>query len=352
MGRRSWAADPRSVLGEFWSLSSHLFLKNGEPAPRVWDPHTTAYGADRTSGTIPPVGTDKRERKKSNRDARRAAEAAAEARKRRIRLVRNALILVVVLIVVGFLLAGCADDDPATSDRAAAEEGSDTTAEGDAPTEDQAADGNGDESAEGIGGAYGTGTCPPAVGLDEPVIDFDAPFDQCIDPARTYTAEIETTEGTVTVELDTERTPLTTNNFVSLSRLGYYTDTDLFRTEASTGIIQGGSPHTQSNADPGPGYTIPDEGMPFAPDDYGPGTLAMARTAAPDSAGGQFFFLSAEGGRYLGDPAQLGDAAGTYAAFGEVTNGLDVLEAIAALDDGSGAPGEAVAITSVTISET
>jgi cyclophilin family peptidyl-prolyl cis-trans isomerase len=294
------------------------------------------------------VGTDKRERKKANRDARRAAEAAAEARRRRIRLVRNALILVVVLIVVGFLLAGCADDDAATSDPAAAEEDSDPTAEGDDPAEDRTTDGNGDDTAV----AYGTGACPPAEGLDEPVIDFDAPFEQCIDPAGAYTAEVETTEGTVSVELDTERTPLTTNNFVSLARSGYYTETDLFRTEAPTGIIQGGSPHTQSNADPGPGYTIPDEGLPFTPDDYGPGTLAMARTAAPDSAGGQFFFLSAEGGRYLGDPAQLGEAAGTYTAFGEVTDGLDVLEAIAALDDGSGAPGEAVAITSVTISET
>ena len=76
----------------------------------------------------------------------------------------------------------------------------------------------------------------------EPVIDFtDAPK-LCIDPSRTYTATFTTNLGEFEVELDTDRTPLTTNNFVALSRFGYYDGTTLFRTEARTGIIQGGSP--------------------------------------------------------------------------------------------------------------
>ncbi|CAN5768464.1 hypothetical protein BH23ACT2_BH23ACT2_21120 [soil metagenome] len=296
------------------------------------------------------MGTEKRERQKANREARRAAAVAAEARRRRIRFIRNAVILVVVLIVVGLVMAGCGTDDGA-ADGIDAEVGADPGTDPDASNQDpDDASNEGDNDAEGAGG-YGTGACPPADGADEATIDFDAPFEQCIDPAQTYTAEIETTEGTIAIELDTERTPITTNNFVALARSGYYTDTDLFRTEAESGIIQGGSPHTQSNDDPGPGYTIADEGLPFTSDDYGPGTLAMARTAAPDSAGGQFFLIAGDGGRYLGDPSQLGDAAGTYAAFGEVTEGLDVLETIADLDDGSGAPAQAVAVTSVTISE-
>lgn len=194
---------------------------------------------------------------------------------------------------------------------------------------------------------------PPAEGVDEPKIDFDTGFAQCIDTAKTYTATVQTTEGTVIVELDTERTPITTNNFVALARYGYYDGTEFFRTEAESGIIQGGSPHTQSNADPGPGpdFSVPDEGLPFSSDDYGPGTLAMARTAAPNSASGQFFLLANEGSRYLGDEASLGTDAGSYAVFGKVTEGLDVLEKIAALDDGSSTPSKPVSIETVTITE-
>lgn len=272
------------------------------------------------------MGSEKRERKKANRGAKLAAEQAEEARRRRNRFIRNALIMAVGIIIVGFLLslAACSDDD-------------------------------GGEGGNGGGGpgqeaSTGEGECPPADGVDEPVIDFDAAPPSCIDADKTYTATVETTEGTVTVELSSE-TPVTTNNFVALSRWGYYDGTDLFRTEANTGIIQGGSPHTQSAADPGPGYTIQDEGLPYTSDDYGAGTLAMARTSEPDSAGAQFFFLATDGGRYLGDPSQLGPSAGTYVPFGTVTEGLDVLEAIAALDDGGGAPSSPVSIESVTIAE-
>ena len=60
-------------------------------------------------------------------------------------------------------------------------------------------------------------------------------------------------------ELTASETPLTVNNFVTLARWGYYDDTLLFRTDPSIDIIQGGSPHTNDNRDPGPGYTIPDE---------------------------------------------------------------------------------------------
>lgn len=202
------------------------------------------------------------------------------------------------------------------------------------------------------GVAYGTGECAPAEGVDEPVLTFDDAPQECIDPAKTYTATVETSEGTVVLELDTERTPVTTNNFVNLARSGYFDGTDLFRTEAPSGIIQGGSPHTQDNSDEGPGYSIPDEGMPFSSEDYAPGTIAMAN-AGPGTAGGQFFFLANEGGSYLGDPSAIGDSAGQYAVFGTVTEGLDVLQKIAALESspGSATPSKQVTIDSVTITE-
>lgn len=291
------------------------------------------------------MGTEKRERQKANKAARLAALEAAEAKKRRIRFIRNVVILVVAIIVVGFLLAGCsiASGGSGRSDQLEAGGSDDTTADGAKTTEPG--------STAEI--AYGTTECPPAQGVDEPKIDFDSGFANCLDPAKTYTATVETTEGTVTAELDTERTPVTANNFVALARYGYYDGTEFFRTEAQAGIIQGGSPHTQDNSDPGPGpnFSVPDEGLPFSSDDYGPGTLAMARTAAPNSASGQFFFLATEGGRYLGDKASLGPDAGRYAAFGKVTRGLDVLEEIAALDDGSSTPSRSVSIETVTITE-
>ena len=308
------------------------------------------------------MGTDKRERKKANRNAKLEAERAAAARQRRIKMVRNAVILTVVIVVVLVLLNGCSSDDDsktvsagATTTESAGNSApvtTDTTDAGDTATESTAPVAASEKE-------YGTTPCRkfsevvPEGGSRtiEPTVDFDDAFQLCIDPERAYQATIETTEGTVVVDLDTTRTPLTTNNFVSLARSGYYDGTDFFRTEANTGIIQGGSPHTQSKFDPGPGYTIPDEGLPFTEDDYGPGTLAMARIQAPDSASAQFFFLANDGARYLGDPSQPG--SGTYQVFGKVAEGLDVLEAIAGLDDGTGTgtPSRTSSIISVTITE-
>lgn len=281
------------------------------------------------------MGTEKRERQKANRAARIEAQRAAEARARRNRTIRNVVIVGVVLVAL-MLLAGLLSSCGSSSDTQASTKGP--------------ADGKGTPpSTSGGKAGYGTGACPPKGGSSKPKIDFAAAPKRCIDPAKTYTAKVETTEGTVAVKLDTKRTPITTNNFVVLARYGYFDGTDLFRTEAQTGIIQGGSPHTQHNTDKGPGYTIPDEGGPFAAADYGPGTLAMANTGQPDSASAQFFFLATDGGTYLADPTQPG--GGSYAAFGTATSGVGVLARIAKLDDGSGqgTPSKQVTIKKVTI---
>ncbi len=277
------------------------------------------------------MGTEKRDRQKANRAAKIEAEQAAAARAKRNRTIRNVVIIAVIL-VIAMLLMSCSS----STDEGAGNETT-TTLAGEEPSSEMPAE-------------YGTGECAPADGVDEPVLTFDDAPEQCIDLDKTYTATVETSEGTVVLELDTERTPVTTNSFVNLARSGYFDGTDLFRTEAGSGIIQGGSPHTQSNADEGPGYSIPDEGMPFSSEDYAPGTIAMAN-AGPGTAGGQFFFLANEGGSYLGDPNAIGASAGAYAVFGTVTEGLDVLQAIADLDDGTGVPSEQVTIESVTITE-
>lgn len=197
--------------------------------------------------------------------------------------------------------------------------------------------------------AYGTAACAPSDGAPSPpTLDFPDTngFQKCIDPNHVYTATIETSAGTVVVQLDAASQPGTVNNFVQLAGWGYYNGSQLFRTDTSIGIIQGGAPHTNSASDPGPGFTIPDEGSGFA---YKPGQLVMARTQSPNSAGSQFFFT-------VDDKSSSLDAQGTYVVFGNVTSGLDILTKILASNvDGSGglggAPSPAVTVTSIVIGE-
>ena len=204
---------------------------------------------------------------------------------------------------------------------------------------------------------YGTGDCPPADGAAEPRLEFTEPQPLCIDPDRDHVAVFDTSEGEIRVELDTGSVPGTVNNFATLARWGYYDDTLLFRTDPSIAIIQGGSPHTNSASDPGPGYTIRDEpafevgpdGTPIGPYRYRPGQLVMARSFGINSASAQFFFTT-------GDEAALLDGQGTYVVFGSTDDaGLEILRSIIDLHvpGGSlgGAPSRDVTISSVTIEE-
>lgn len=256
----------------------------------------------------------------------------------RVGWARRTMLAAAAMPLIG-LLAACSGAPAATGSSPGSSPGSGTAATAAAATATAAA-------------GYGSGACAPAGGQSTPVLQFAAAFADCLAPGKSYTATITTSEGPVVVQLDTDRTPIAANNFVNLARSGYYDGTSLFRTEARTGIIQGGSPHTQNNRDPGPGYTIPDEGLPFTTADYTPGVIAMANSG-PDSGGGQFFFLSQPAGSYLGDPSAIGDSAGSYVVFGRTTQGLDVLQKISDLESpvGSSTPARPVTIESVTITE-
>jgi len=171
----------------------------------------------------------------------------------------------------------------------------------------------------------------------------------CLDVSRGYTAVFDTSAGEMRVALDVVNTPVTANNFAVLARYGYYDETLLFRTDPSIGIIQGGAPHTNSPSDPGPGYTIADEGSGFS---YEPGQIVMARTGAPDSAGAQFFFA-------VNENTALLNGQGTYVVFGRMDEeSLAVAEAILAShvdqpgNQLGGAPDPQVIVNSVTIQET
>ena len=127
--------------------------------------------------------------------------------------------------------------------------------------------------------------------------------------------------GVMKAELYPEIAPNTVNNFISLVKKGFY-DGVIFHRVISGFMIQGGDPKGVGVG--GPGYTIKGEfsANGFKNDlKHDRGVLSMARTMAPNSAGSQFFVMHE-------DSPHLD---GQYAAFGKLTEGFDVLDAIAAV---------------------
>jgi cyclophilin family peptidyl-prolyl cis-trans isomerase len=282
------------------------------------------------------VGTEKRDRQRANRQLKYEQLAKQEQRRKLSRRVVIGVVAAVggvgLVLAVAWLSGAGGDDDDTAATSVPVTTGPATTTGSTVPASAAPA------SIVPADFTYGTGACPPRQ-VAEPVRSFDAAPKECIDPAKTYTATFHTSEGDIVVDLDTTTTPGTVNNFVTLARYGYYDDTLIFRTDPSIDIIQGGG---KTNTD-SPGYEIPDEASGFT---YQAGQLAMARTGAPNSAGGQWFFVA-------GPKASSLDAQGTYVVFGEVTEGLDVVQSILGLagDDGQ-TPTREVTLDSVEISET
>ena len=128
--------------------------------------------------------------------------------------------------------------------------------------------------------------------------------------------------GTITAELYPEFAPNTVANFVNLVQSGFY-DGLIFHRVIPGFMIQGGDP--QGTGMGGPGYSIKGE---FARNGFRQntlrhrrGVLSMARSMMPNSAGSQFFIMHADAPHLDGD----------YAAFGMVTEGMDVVDGIAAV---------------------
>jgi cyclophilin family peptidyl-prolyl cis-trans isomerase len=285
------------------------------------------------------VGTEKRERQRANRQLKNQQLAKEEHRRRFTRRLLIGAIAVVagVGLVLGIAALGGAfggDEDDTVASSVPDVTG--TVAGSTVPDTAPASTAPGSTVALAPFD-YGTGECPPEE-VTEPVRTFDDAPQLCIDPSAAYTATFRTSEGDIVVDLDTADVPGTVNNFVTLARYGYYDDTLIFRADPSIDIIQGGG---RSNTD-SPGYEIPDEANGFT---YQAGQLAMARTQAPNSAGGQWFFVTGPNGANL-------DAQGTYVVFGEISEGLDVAEAILALsgDDGQ-TPSREVTVETVEITE-
>ncbi|CAB4990666.1 unannotated protein [freshwater metagenome] len=156
-----------------------------------------------------------------------------------------------------------------------------------------------------------------------------------IDPAKRYTATMETSMGTLVIALDPIAAPRTVNNFVYLAAQHYY-DGVIFHRIISGFMCQGGDPDGSGRG--GPGYKFGDE-LP-KPGKYQIGSVAMAN-AGPNTNGSQFFIVSGPSG--CGLPP-------LYSLFGQVVKGLDIVEMMQNVPTGPGdRPKTDVVIKSVAI---
>ena len=148
------------------------------------------------------------------------------------------------------------------------------------------------------------------------------------------------TGDVIKAELYPEIAPNTVNNFISLIKKGYY-DGLIFHRVINGFMIQGGCPDGTGTG--GPGYSIKGEFSQngFKNDlKHDAGVLSMARTMIPDTAGSQFFIMH----------KRSPHLDGAYAAFGKVTEGLDVVNRIAETDtDFSDKPLKAQVMKTVTV---
>jgi peptidyl-prolyl cis-trans isomerase B (cyclophilin B) len=163
---------------------------------------------------------------------------------------------------------------------------------------------------------------------------------------ETKVVTIDTPKGTMEVTLKADLSPIAVGNFLALASCGYY-DTVVFHRVVQNFVIQGGDGRYARAAsyDPslagtgGPGYEIQDEPVTTQ---YSRGTVAMARTAAPNSVGSQFFIV-------LSDDARTALAsANTYQIIGSVTKGMEVADAIAAAADAEN-PSQPIPMTKLTV---
>ncbi len=265
--------------------------------------------------------------------ARRQAERAGQQRTRRTVAAAIVVVVAIAAIAFGLWVQGDDDPDPGATDAAtgsATEAGAPTDAPTDAdtgaPTEAETGAPATDEPDDAGTAAPPTDAEPcenPAEGAPEPDTELqyeDPPPAE--DVADTYTVTMTTTCGEIVLELNGEAAPQTVASFVFLAEEGYYAGVPFHRVRDQF-VIQGGDPTGTGRG--GPGYTFEDEldlaeqvvedndGM------YPRGTLAMANSG-PDSNQSQFFIVQADPG-YPFPP--------TYTVFGEVVEGMDVVDRIA-----------------------
>jgi len=163
---------------------------------------------------------------------------------------------------------------------------------------------------------------------------YAAPPPLTIDVEKQYTATIETKKGDIVLELFVDDAPRTVNNFVFLAREGFYNGTTFHRVIPGF-MVQGGDP-TGTGAG-GPGYTFEDE---FSQRSHTAGTLSMANSG-PNTNGSQFFIT------YAPQP----HLDGKHTVFGQVIEGMDVLNKLTPRDPMQNPLFEGDTVITITIGE-
>jgi cyclophilin family peptidyl-prolyl cis-trans isomerase len=158
-----------------------------------------------------------------------------------------------------------------------------------------------------------------------------------LEEGKDYHATLKTNMGDIKLDLFEKDAPIHVNNFVFLANDDFY-DGVIFHRVINNFMIQGGDPEGTGMG--GPGYTIPDE-VANNPNKHEPFTLSMAKTAAPNTGGSQFFITE----------TATPHLNGVHTVFGRVVEGEDVVEKISDVDvrRGSNRPLEDVVIEDVVI---
>lgn len=276
-----------------------------------------------------PTNKQRREAARRHLERQLQRRAEREAARKRATMIASVVgsVVVVALVVVLIVVIGGGDDSKSPQAAGSGAPGGASTAPGGSTTT---------ASTPGICTFANSGQAAKQV---SPPPNGAAPT------TGTVSVSVATNQGPMTLQLDRAKAPCTVDSFVSLVKQHYYDNTPCHRL-VTDGIyvLQCGDPTGQGTG--GPGYTIPDEAT--GDEQYPAGTVAMARTQAPNSGGSQFFIVYKDSPNLM---QKLG--AQQYTVFGSVTDGLSVLDKIAAAGTttggSDGAPKLATEITSMTV---
>jgi cyclophilin family peptidyl-prolyl cis-trans isomerase len=192
-----------------------------------------------------------------------------------------------------------------------------------------------------VTGSAATPASSPSAGAPATTCPTSQP--PALGKGQTRTVTIETAKGSFAIKIEADLSPIAAGNFVALAGCGFYDGVVFHRVatlqDGTPFVIQGGDP--TGNGTGGPGYSIQDEPVTAT---YKRGTVAMARTSAPNSVGSQFFIV-------LDDKDEpILASANTYQIIGSVSSGMDAVDSIYAAAGGQELPSNPVAMTRVTVS--
>ena len=189
----------------------------------------------------------------------------------------------------------------------------------------------------------GTLSAAPATGSGGAKAGCPTSQPAALAPGQKRLVTIETAKGKIGVTIEADLSPIAAGNFVALAGCAYYDGVVFHRVatlqDGTPFVIQGGDPTGSGSG--GPGYEIQDEPVTAT---YQRGTVAMARTAAPNSVGSQFFIVLDDKDR------SVLQSANTYQIIGSVTSGMETVDAIYAAAGGQELPSNPVVMDKVTVS--